>query len=219
MPVATIGFMTPVFDGHGDPVRPQILGAFGRAWAELAHPGTWWDGASRVAIAAAARGARGGDEPRGASLPRAAVEAASVIAARPAGTSEAWATRICEALGELRYVELVGIVARVTAVDTFHRLAGWPLAPLPQPAAGAPTEDPPPPNIGRNRTWVAMAVAAPPSVLGAVPAAMRATNELSDVLYMAPEEMGDPDWRRRELHRMQVELVAAATSHANQCFY
>ncbi|MCA1691752.1 MAG: hypothetical protein LC733_05960 [Actinobacteria bacterium] len=64
-----------------------------------------------------------------------------------------------------------------------------------------------------------MAVPVPPSVLGAVPAAMRAVNELSDVLYMPPEQMADPDWRRGDLHRAQAELVAVGTSHANQCLY
>ncbi len=44
--------MMAVFDDHGDPVRPEILAAFERAWAQLAPPGTWWDGPSRVAIAA-----------------------------------------------------------------------------------------------------------------------------------------------------------------------
>jgi hypothetical protein len=60
---------------------------------------------------------------------------------------------------------------------------------------------------------------AAPFVLSSVSGAMRATNDLSDVLYMPMDQMGDPDWRRGKLHRTQVELVAASTSHANQCFY
>ncbi|MFN2504503.1 MAG: hypothetical protein ABR540_09790, partial [Acidimicrobiales bacterium] len=192
---------SPGFEGHEDPVRPEILAAFARAWAEIARPGTWWDGLSRLAIAGAARAARSGDVIERGSLPQTAVEAASLVAARPAAPSEAWVSLICDELAELRYVELVGIVARVMAVDTFHRLAGWPLVALPEPVPGPPTGEPPPANLRRHRTWVAMAVPVPPSVLGAVPAAMRAVNELSDVLYMPPEQMADPDWRRGDLHR------------------
>ena len=39
-------------------VRDEIVAAHERAWARLAAPGTWWDGAARVAIAAEARQAR-----------------------------------------------------------------------------------------------------------------------------------------------------------------
>ncbi|MBW3613874.1 MAG: hypothetical protein KY439_01000 [Actinobacteria bacterium] len=126
---------------------------------------------------------------------------------------------VSEELGELRYIELVGIVARVVAVDTFTRLLGRDLLPLPESVPGGATHDAPPANLRRNRTWVSMAMPVPPSVLGAVPAAMAAMNDLCDHLYMPPAEMGDPDWQRRRLHRTQMELVAATVSHQNQCFY
>lgn len=211
--------MTAMFDDHGDPARPEILAAFERAWTEIAAPGTWWDGTSRVAIAATARVARVAGDADAGDLPDAALDAVRLLAARPAGTTEEWVTSVCNAVGELRYIELVGIVARVTAVDTFHRLAGWPLVSFPAPQSGEPTREPPPANARKNRTWVAMVTPVPPFALGAVPAAMAAMNDLSDALYMPMDEMGDADWRRGELHRTQVELVAAATSHANQCFY
>lgn len=54
-----------------------------------------------------------------------------------------------------------------------------------------------------------MVTPSPPYVLGAVPAAMTVMNDLTDQLYMPPEEMDDPDWRRGDLHRTQIELVAA----------
>lgn len=213
------GAMTVAFDAAGDPVRPEIVTAFARAWDEIAGPGTWWSGAERVDIAAAARCARSGTHTRPEILAGPAIDAASVIAASPAETNEQWVTSMCEALGELRYVELVGVVARVMAIDTFHRLTGRALIGLPAPRAGEPTRVPPPDGLRRNRTWVRMVMPVPPFVLGAVPAAMHAMNDLSDALYMPMGEMGDPDWRRGDVHRTQVELVAAATSHANQCFY
>jgi hypothetical protein len=203
----------------GAPLRHEIVVAFDRAWDEIAGPGTWWGGEARVAIAEVARAARAGDRSSSRLLPDAAVEAATVVAATPMASIEAWVARICRAVGEPPYVELVGVVARVMAMDTFHRLTGAPLAPLPGPRPGQPSRESPPAAARRNRTWVAMLTPSPPLVLGAVPAAAAAMNELSDVLYMTGKEMGDPDWRRGDLHRTQAELVATTTSHANQCFY
>lgn len=202
-----------------DAVRPEILAAFDRAWAEIAQPGAWWTGPERIAVAEATRAALGGDSALSAFLPEPAVEAVKLIATSPGQTTEAWVAGICEGIGELRYVELVGIVVRVIAMDAFHRFAGWPLTPMPDPAPGVPTEEPPPDGARKNRTWVPMLMPSPPYVLGAVPSAASAMNDLTDVLYMPPQEMADPDWSRGDLHRTQVELVAAATSHANECFY
>lgn len=211
--------MVGVYDAAGEPVRAELVAAFERAWREIAGPGSWWDGPARVAIAECTRAARAGAPASDGPLPPAAVEAASRLSREPATTTEEWVTGVCEAIGELRYVELVGIVVRVTAIDTFHRLTGRPLAPIPDPEPGAPSQEPAPDGMKRNHTWVSMAMPLPPFVLGAVPAAMAAMNDLSHVLYMPMEQMADPDWRRGELHRSQVELVAAATSHVNECFY
>jgi hypothetical protein len=120
------------FDAHGDSIRPEVLAAFERAWDEIAGPGTWWDGPSRVAIAAAARAARGATSTDHDALPSAALEACRLLATRPAGVTEEWLRSVCDEISEPRYIELVGIVARVMAIDTFHRLAGWPLTPCPQ---------------------------------------------------------------------------------------
>lgn len=213
--------MRPVSSAPEPGVRPQILEAFERSWAELARPGAWWTAEERVAIAEIARAAvsAAGARHAAAALPQRAVDAATVIASTPGQTSEGWVSDVCEAIGELPYVELVGIVARVAAIDTFHRLAAWPLTALPEPEPGEPTHEPPPEGARKNRTWVSMVMPSAPFVLGAVPSALTAMNDLTDVLYMPMNEMSDPDWRRGELHRTQVELVAASTSHVNECFY
>jgi hypothetical protein len=202
-----------------DPVRPELLAAFERVWSELGRPGTWWTGDQRVAIAAAARRAFQGDDTADPDLPRAASAAAHRIAAEPAAASEAWVAEVIEGLGELRYVELVGIVARVVAVDTFCRLTGRGVVDLPEPSPGQPSREPPPSGLRRNRAWVSMAVPKPPHVLGAVPAAEVAMIDLTDRLYMTDAQMADPDFRRGDLHRTQMELVAATVSHGNECFY
>lgn len=207
------------FSFGGDPVRPELVAAFDGAWAEIAGPGTWWRGDERVAIADAARRAFQGDRSPDPALPPAANEAAECIATEPDTTTESWVAEITEALDELRYVELVGIVARVVAIDTFCRLTGRPVVELPEPRAGEPSREPPPRAVRRHRTWVAMAKPSAPLVLGAVPAALEAMNDVTDLLYMTEEQMADPDLRRGDLHRTQIELVAATVSHANQCFY
>lgn len=205
--------------GRDPALRDEVVAAFDRAWKEIAGPGTWWDGPSRIAMAEVARAARAGHRPSSPLLPGAAVEAATVVAATPMEPTEAWVASIADAIGEPSYVELVGVVARVTAMDTFHRLTGAPLAPLPTPRAGEPSREAPPATARKNRTWVAMVTPSPPQVLGAVPGAMAAMRDLTEVLYMPSAEMERPDWLRGELHRTQVELVATTTSHANQCFY
>lgn len=137
-----------MFDPGSDPVRPELLATIGRCWDELARPGTWWDSAAKVAIVATARADR---EPAPIDLPDAAQAAASRIAASPATTSEAWV--------EPQYVELTGVVARVTAVNTFVGLLGHEPLPHPDPLAGEPERTPPPDGIRRNHTWVSRAMA------------------------------------------------------------
>ncbi len=201
-----------------EPLRPDLVAAVARTWEEISRPGSWWDGGERVAIAAASRSAWTGDEGTW-DLPEGAVGAVERITVEPGTTMESWVDGITERIGEPRYVELVGVVARVIAVDTLSRLLGREAISLPEALSGSPSQDPPPGNVRRNRTWVSMAVPSPPSVLGAVPDAMAAMNDLTDELYMPVAEMGDPDWRRRTLHRTQMELVAATVSHQNECFY
>jgi len=51
--------MTPRDAPTPYPIRDDLAAAHARAWARIARPGTWWDGAARVAIAAEARHAIG----------------------------------------------------------------------------------------------------------------------------------------------------------------
>lgn len=207
-----------MFDVGDDPVPERLAVAIDRTWVEIGSAGTWWPGEARVEIAAVARAAWTGLD-ASHDLPQDAAAAAARISRSPAAATESWVRQTCDAIGELRYVELVGIVARTVAVDTFARLLGRDEPPLPAPGPGEPTETPPPADARRNRTWVAMSMPVPPYVLGAVPDALTAMNELCDELYMPPLEMGDPDWQRRTLHRSEMELVAATVSHENDCFY
>ena len=207
------------FDFGDLPVRAELIESFEQAWLEIATPGTWLTAHQRVEIAERARAAFEGRVPVAASMGAEMCEAVDVLAARPAITSEEWVRRTTDATGELEYVELTGIVARVVAIDTFCRHLGVEPVPFSTPVEGEPTRIAPPDGLRRNRTWVSMDLPLPPFVLGSVPAAQTAMNDVSVPLYMPMEEMGDHDWRRGELHRTQIELVAATVSHVNECFY
>lgn len=143
-------------DAGDDSIRPGLAAAIDRCWDELSQPGTWWDAAAKGAIAEVARAAivRHDTPQEPADLPASARDAATRIAATPADPDEAWVRGVCDAIGETRYVELTGIVARVVAVDTFQRLLGRDVIPLPEPRPGEPTHETPPKGARRNRTWV-----------------------------------------------------------------
>ncbi len=47
--------MTRAHDAQAILIRDELLAAHARAWAHIAGPGAWWDGAERVAIAAETR--------------------------------------------------------------------------------------------------------------------------------------------------------------------
>ena len=121
-------------------------------------------------------------------------------------------------LGLGRYVEALGVISRMVAIDTFHRMLGSSAPDLPAAEPGPPTGDAT--VVDEGPTWIpAGRFPIPPTVLAAVPAEVEAQNDLSDVLYMTGAEMADPDWRRMGMHRAQVELGASALSHGNECFF
>jgi hypothetical protein len=207
------------FDFKDSPiaVRADIGRVFRREWERLALPGTWWTGVERIAVAAAARTARGhGAEPSPA--PAAATEAAAVISARPASIRRAWVGDVAAEIGYAPYIEIVGITSRLAAIDTFHVALGLPLEPLPEPEPGPPSQTEEPlarPGAG----WVPMVGGASiTQALSMVAAESTAQEDLHGRLYLTYEEMAEFDFVRG-LSRAQMELVAARTSALNECFY
>lgn len=201
-------------------VGPEVRGLFSRTWGQLAAAGTWWSGPERVEIAQLARDGRSGNDRRDSTLPAAAGDAVARLSGQPATTTQDWVDTTIEGIGLGRYIELVGIVSEVVAVDTVTRLLGCDLEPLPTPLPGTPSHDPVPKTVKKRSTWVAMASPpVPPNVLAAVPAAQATMIEVTEALYMTGPEMADPDITKDGLHRTQIELVATTTSLANECFY
>ena len=199
-------------------VRPEIPALFAREWSRLAAAGSYWSGRQRIELAATAREARAGAGEKNSSLPPAATAAASLLGATPARANRSWVESTIADLGSGPYVEIVGVVARAAAVDTFHRAIGSPLPPWPEPVAGDPT------GIGDPAArscpaWVPMAGGA--SIVGAlsaVPSEAEAQEDMHGPLYLTYEQMQDLEFVRG-LSRRQMELVAARTSAINECFY
>jgi hypothetical protein len=139
------------------PVRVDLAAAHERAWERIGRPGTWWDGAERVAIAAETRhapacplcrrrrealspGAVEGRHDSLGDLPDPVVEVAHRLRTDPARLGERWFRELIAAgLGEEQYVETVSVVAHVVAIDTMARGLGLDPPPLPAPRPGPPS--------------------------------------------------------------------------------
>ncbi|MBT8201678.1 MAG: hypothetical protein HKN74_09720 [Acidimicrobiia bacterium] len=196
-------------------VRSDIGRLFRREWERLARPGTWFGGADRVAIATAARAAR---TPGAPPVNHELVEAAETVAARPATIRRRWVQSVTREIGFAPYVELVGVVSRLVAIDAFHVAIGAPLEPLPEPERGEPSriEE----RAARpGAAWVPMVGGASiTQALSLVDAEASAQEDMHGPLYLTYEEMAELDYVRG-LSRAQMELVAARTSAINECFY
>ena len=188
-----------------------------RQWARLAGAGTWFSGAERVGIAAAARGDRVAES--------AAQEAAIMIHDRPAEITREWLADLeTRGLTLAQYVEILGIVSQLRAIDTFLFGVGAAQRPLPDPVDGVPTGE----TIDAARIdggWVPTVGAAfPTTVLSSIPLEDEAMNDLHAVMYLAPTAgegftMANLHAVRDDMTRTQMEFVAARTSLVNDCFF
>jgi hypothetical protein len=221
-------------------VRADLGEAHRLVHAELARPGRWLDGATRVALAAEARAARDcalclarkaalspvalrGRHDRVTELPEAWRELAHRVAADPGRLARAFFEKaLADGLTDGEYVELVAVVARGVALDSFCRALGVPLHALPAPEAGEPSRQRPP-GLGDHGAWVAtLAPDFGPWVgraLSLAPEAVAAMKALLAAQYVPFERVPDVAFSERTLSRAQMELVAGRVSALNECFY
>ncbi len=188
-----------------------------REWDRLARAGTWFSAAERLAIAHAARDA---------TVTTPAQAAAHRIYEQPAAIRREWLADLeADGLTLSEYVEVVGVVARLRALDTLLFGAGHPPRRLPAAATDAP-----PTRLAVDATidgaWVpTVGVAFPPTVLSSVPAENEAMHDAHAALYLSatPDadgfSMGNMGVVRDGITRSQMEFVAARTSLLNDCFY
>jgi len=208
------------FAALAHPVRPDLTDAMEREWQRLAAPGTWWSGRERVAIARATRQARASANVDSGALPEAAIDAVHRLSVAPASTTrDVVAAQPAAGVEHAAYVELVGVVSRLAAIDATHRALGAELEPLPEPLPGDPSRTPPPTQALAGKAFVPMVGGA--SIVGAlslVPEEMEAQRDIHGPFYLSYEDMALYDYQAG-LHRTQMELVATRTSAINECFY
>lgn len=205
-------------------MRTELLADFdallARQFEALAAPGVWFTGAEQIEIAAQSRRAIAGQpaghddlDPTVREVTRRIAAEASTI--RPEQI-ERWQGH--GVTGEM-YVEILSIVARLSALDTAAYGLGLDQPVLPTPTSGEPsneTVDEAEPNKG----WVpTVGEAHPLTALTAVPGAHDLQFDIHNTLYLSIEMMGDTQATRDGVHRTQIELAAARTSYLNECFF
>lgn len=241
------------FDGCGFRIRGDLHESHRLAWNSIASPGTWLTAARRLAVAAELRKARSCSfcgEIRQALSPNAvkgAHQTLGVLGAPeielihraicdPGRLSEKWSQSVLAAgLGEGEYVEIVGIIAMMSIMDTCTLALGLPDRPLPQPVAGEPTRYRPP-GARKDAAW--LPIVEPQDVveadgpmypspkagyiyrgLSSVPQSMRDYWALANIHYLPGDVVYQFDRTIRAISRPQTELIAARVSALHQCAY
>lgn len=230
------------------PVSEKIAVAHASQLAQLGEPGTWGTGAQRIAIAQEARQAgfdagvleaptdAGGSSD--ARLPQVARDFVRRLAVSPKDLSkDDYEAARRGGLGDAEYVEIIGIVSRVTSFDVFARGIGVPLRPLPEAQPGQPSRDRPeaakqelawvptipnPPEGGALADELYRGKPIPYIVRGMslVPDELRRHVELEEALYLPLERIPQLDYEPGDgLTRAQIELVAGRVSAINECFF
>lgn len=235
------------------PLRADLQRECARAWERLASAGTWWSGAERLAIAAESRAAHAcplcrrrkdalspygvdGAHDAVSTLSPAMVEIVHRIATDAGRLTKKWLHAMLEeGVTEEQYVEAVGVIAVITALDTFELSLGLPQHDLPLPRPGAPTRTRPV-LARRDLAWVSTLEPErlspgdpdPYAVHGAknihralslVPQEVFNFFDLDVALYLKDHEIRDFSHEYRALSHAQMELLAGRVSSLNGCYY
>ena len=253
MPVETATVETLDYRHSPLPVRDDLAAAHRRAWARLAAPGEWWSGAVRIAIAEETRAAPGCNfcrERKAALSPYAATGTHTAATDLPDVlvdvihrirtdterlTRRFYDTALAGGLSDAEYVETVGVMATVIAIDSFCDAMGLPRHALPAPVAGEPRRQRPA-GVKDGLAWVP--TLAPEDVseaeagmydglaavnihraLSLVPEEVVGFFDLDAVHYLPDSLLRDFGTEYRALTHAQIEFLAARVSAINQCVY
>lgn len=191
--------------------------AVDRAWANLITSGPTLNSAERLSVLAVARSAwvGEGDSNRGGLL-----EEAAYWLAKDAGglTGEVVADFEARGLDRFRYLEVVGLVARLSNVDFYRRGLGLEAIAFPEADGTSPTGEIEPSAAITDGFVPATGPLFAPGSLDAFPAEGAALRDLHEPMYMPMKQMGDPGFVD-VLTRAQIEFIAGRTSFLNECFY
>ena len=135
-------------------IRPDLATAHASQLEKLSAPGTWGTGAQRLAVAAEAREAgydagvleepANGGAVAEVKLPEMARRVVRRLAVSPGDVNQAFYEEALNGgLSDAEYVEIVGVVARITNFDIFARGIGVALRPLPAAQPGEPSRNRP----------------------------------------------------------------------------
>lgn len=234
-------------------VRDDLATAKERAWDRLSSPGTWWSASERLAIVDEARRATQcglcrrrkealspytieGKHDSSGVLPENIVEVIHRIRTDSGRLRQAWFDEVLAAgLTDAAYVEIVGVIATATALDTFDRALRLPLRPLPTAKPGEPMRHRP---RGARKTIAWVATLAQEDIadedpnpypdfepvnihlaMSLVPEEVAGFFELDQSLYLPQAAIRDLDNEYRALTHSQLELIASRIAALNQCFY
>jgi hypothetical protein len=202
-------------------VRQDLREAQAGFVAGLGAPGTWWNAAERLEIAAEVRRAAADHRRAPWAGPDGLAGIVWRLTNHPGTLTREWYESSVDTITPLQYVELVGIVAGFSAVDRFAEALDLELLPLPSAMTGDPSRIPIESSVTTH--WVPTTDAPGANVLvamSAVPEAWEASRPISSSHYVPQDKItGDLSWERGTLSRPQIELVAAITSYAGECFY
>lgn len=233
-------------------IRVELQAAHRRVWDRLARPGTWLDGPTRIRVAAETRQAPGcalcarckatlspytveGTHDGRGELPDNWIEMIHRIVADPGRLTHAWYRRmLASGIADTEYVEILSVIAHVTAIDTFARGLGIAAPPLPAPLPGAPPRYRPA-EARQNEAWAPNIAwgehgpsesdyfAGPPAnirrALTLVPDEARSFFDLVAHQYLPGPAMRDFGREYRAITHAQIELLAGRVSAINQCVY
>jgi alkylhydroperoxidase family enzyme len=233
-------------------IRDDLVAAHSRVWDRLANAGTWLDGTTRVQVAAEARHARSCAlcaQQKDALSPFAVeskhdslgdlsdqrVELIHRVVADPGRLTRSWSEQLrAEGMDDTDYVEIVSIIAHVTAIDTFARALGLEEQPLPEPRDGTPSRYRPA-EARQGEAWlpnIAWDEVGPNEAdfckgresnirkaLTLVPDEARSFFDLVTNQYLPGAAMMDFATQVRAITRAQIELLAGRVSALNRCTY
>jgi hypothetical protein len=201
------------------PVRPSMLEGMKREWDRLANAGTWWSGADRVALAATARAAaRATPSPSSHLAPDVAAMVRRIMTSAHEIDRASVDALVDQGVSLEAYTEMVGVIARLSAIDTAVCGMGSEPVPLPTPLDGEPTRTVARRAKRRSAHVPMVGAAGASTALSAVPAEDAAQADLHGALYLSYSEMGNFQIVK-DIPRWQMELAAATTSWINHCVY
>lgn len=198
-----------------DPNRRQ---AIERAWRNLTGPGPLLNAAERHQVIRDARaGWAGAEAPNPAG--GVAGEAAHWLAVDAEGlTADVVADFESRGLDRLRYLEIVGIVGRLSNVDFYVRAVGASELALPEPAPDPPTQNLHADAANTNMWVPTVGQTFAPHVVDALPDEGAAVRDIHEPMYVEMTSAGDAH-HADVMSKAQIEYVAARTSYLNECFY